>query len=165
MLAAVRRYGVFQALRTPVSRSVIARSTVQQPLKLQPSSKPAALPQLYRSLHVSSPLRSAEAAQAQPADTEAPAPQRLTEFADLESHGLVDRRIISRITKGMGISTMTDVQSMTINETLHGDDVYVISLLFLSPRWVTGNANFMCSYTVWLKQKPEPERPWLFSFQ
>lgn len=129
MLAAVRRYGVFRALRTPVSCSVIARSTVQQPLNLQPLSKPAALPQFYRSLHVSSSLRSAEAAQVQPTDTQAETPQQLTEFADLASHGLVDRRIISRITQGMRISTMTDVQSMTINETLHGDDVYVIFFL------------------------------------
>lgn len=131
MLAAVRRYGVFQTLRTPVSRSVIARSTLQQPLKWQPSSRTVAIPQAYRSLHVSSPLRSAEAVQAEPVDTEAAIPQQFTTFEDLAQSGLIDPKFIGRITKGMGISTMTDVQRLTINETLGGDDVYVVFLSFL----------------------------------
>lgn len=125
MLAAVRRYGVFQTLRAPVSRSVISRSTLQQPLKWQPSSRTLAIPQVYRSLHISSPLRSAEAVRAEPIDTDAAAPQEFTTFEDLAQSGLIDRKFIGRITKGMGITTMTDVQRLTINETLGGDDVYV----------------------------------------
>lgn len=124
MLGAVRRFGVAQALKAPVSRSLIARST-PQPLKWQPSSRTAALPQIYRSFHVSSSLRSAQAAEAQTVDTESTPTDRITEFADLAKNGLIDPKIISTITRGMKITTMTDVQSMTINETLRGDDVYV----------------------------------------
>ena len=124
MLGAVRRFGVAQALKAPVSRSLVARST-PQPLKWQPSSRIAALPQIYRSFHVSSSLRSAQAAAAQTVDAEFAPTERITEFADLAKNGLIDPKIISTITRGMKISTMTDVQSMTINETLRGDDVYV----------------------------------------
>lgn len=124
MLGAVRRFGVAQALKAPVSRSLIARST-PQPLKWQPSSRTAALPQIYRSFHVSSSLHSAQAAEAQTVDTESTPTDRITEFADLAKNGLIDPKIISTITRGMKITTMTDVQSMTINETLRGDDVYV----------------------------------------
>lgn len=124
MLGAVRRFGVAQALKAPVSRSLITRST-PQPLKWQPSSRTAALPQIYRSFHVSSSLRSAQAAEAQTVDTESTPTDRITEFADLAKNGLIDPKIISTITRGMKITTMTDVQSMTINETLRGDDVYV----------------------------------------
>lgn len=132
MLGAVRRFGVSQALKAPVSRSLIARST-PQPLKWQPSSRTAALPQIYRSFHVSSSLRSAQAAEAQTVDAESTPTERITEFADLAKNGLINPKIINTITRGMKITTMTDVQSMTINETLRGDDVYVFfSLLFLN---------------------------------
>ena len=130
MLAAVRRYGVFQTLRTPVSRSVIGRSTLQQPLKWQPSSRTLAIPQPCRSFHISSSLRSAEAVRAEPIDTDVAAPQQFTTFEDLARSGLIDRKFIGRITKGMGISTMTDVQRLTINETLGGADVYVFYFSF-----------------------------------
>lgn len=55
--------------------------------------------------------------------------QRITQFQELADRNLVSPKIISNITK-MNITTMTDVQSMTIHETLKGDDVYVFSLLF-----------------------------------
>lgn len=124
MLCAVRRHGVAQALRASTSRSFVARSTPQL-LKWQPlTSSKAIFPQIHRSLHVSAARF--QAAQAQAAASEEPAtPERLTEFADLATHGLVDQKIIDQITRYMKIQTMTDVQSMTINETLHGDDVYV----------------------------------------
>lgn len=124
MLCALRRHGVAQALRASTSRFFVARSTPQL-LKLTPStSSPAAFPQIHRSLHVSTTRF--QAAQAEAVASEEPAtPQRLTEFADLASHGLVDKKIIDQITRFMKIKTMTDVQSMTINETLQGDDVYV----------------------------------------
>lgn len=125
MLCAVRRHGVAQALRASTSRFVVARSTSQL-LKWQPStSSPAAFPQIYRSLHVSATRFQAAEAQAAVSEEEPVTPGRLTEFADLASHGLVDKKIIDQITRFMKIKTMTDVQSMTINETLQGDDVYV----------------------------------------
>lgn len=47
----------------------------------------------------------------------------LREFADLQKQGLVDPQIINTITQKMNITTMTDVQSMTLRETLKGTDV------------------------------------------
>lgn len=48
----------------------------------------------------------------------------ITKFQDLADKGLVNPAIIDEITKGMGHHTMTDVQSLTIDETLKGTDVY-----------------------------------------
>ncbi|KAI9672901.1 MAG: hypothetical protein M1829_004451 [Trizodia sp. TS-e1964] len=47
----------------------------------------------------------------------------ITKFHELADRQLVDANIINNITKKMGIETMTEVQSKTINETLTGDDV------------------------------------------
>lgn len=161
MLAAVRRSGV-QALWAPISRSLIARAT-PQPFKWQPSPRTAALPQIYRSLHVSFPVGAAEAAQAQTTDAEPVTPQRVTEFDDLAKQGLVSPKITNRITKFMKITTMTDVQSMTINETLQGDDVYVPLCLFVfvAIRLYVG---MLTSFLVWPRLKPEPAKLWLSLF-
>lgn len=48
-----------------------------------------------------------------------------TKFQELLDRGLVNEAIIKPITEGMGHSTMTPVQMMTINETLKGIDVLV----------------------------------------
>lgn len=66
---------------------------------------------------------------------DAAAPQKFTTFEDLAQSGLIDRKFIGRITKGMGITTMTDVQRLTINETLGGDDVYVFFYFPVSFTW------------------------------
>jgi ATP-dependent RNA helicase MSS116 len=47
----------------------------------------------------------------------------VTEFADLATRGLVHPNIINTITKQMRLTTMTDVQTRTINEALLGTDV------------------------------------------
>ena len=47
----------------------------------------------------------------------------LTRFQDLADHGLVSPRVIDVLTQRMNIQTMTDVQRLTINETLDGADV------------------------------------------
>lgn len=62
------------------------------------------------------------ATQPAPAD-DAPAPLPITRFADLASNNLVDPDLIRNITSKMGIETMTQVQSLTINEALTGVDV------------------------------------------
>ena len=49
--------------------------------------------------------------------------QVITKFQDLADQGHVHHHVITEITKGMGHTTMTDVQSQTINETLKGTDV------------------------------------------
>ena len=47
----------------------------------------------------------------------------ITRFADLSERGLVCDTVVNTLTKDMGLETMTQVQSMTINETLKGVDV------------------------------------------
>ncbi|KAF2036575.1 DEAD-domain-containing protein [Setomelanomma holmii] len=47
----------------------------------------------------------------------------ITEFQELAARGLVHPNIINVITKSMRITTMTDVQTRTINEALSGVDV------------------------------------------
>jgi ATP-dependent RNA helicase MSS116 len=47
----------------------------------------------------------------------------VTAFPDLETCRLVDPVIVNNITKGMGFTTMTEVQSKTINEALKGADM------------------------------------------
>lgn len=47
----------------------------------------------------------------------------VTEFKDLATRGLVHPNLINTITKQMRLTTMTDVQTRTINEALSGVDV------------------------------------------
>lgn len=48
-----------------------------------------------------------------------------TRFGELAHNGLVNQRIIDTLTNKMNLDTMTQVQSLTINEALTGVDVYV----------------------------------------
>lgn len=47
----------------------------------------------------------------------------VTKFKELAERGMVCDTIVRTITKDMGLETMTQVQSLTINETLKGVDV------------------------------------------
>jgi len=47
----------------------------------------------------------------------------ITKFDELIQHNLVHPVVVEQITKGMGHHTMTQVQSMTINQALHGSDM------------------------------------------
>jgi ATP-dependent RNA helicase MSS116 len=47
----------------------------------------------------------------------------ITKFQELLDHDLVHPNIVNAITQGMGHETMTDVQSMTINQALQGTDM------------------------------------------
>jgi ATP-dependent RNA helicase MSS116 len=47
----------------------------------------------------------------------------ITEFQELARQGLVHPNLINTITKNMRLTTMTDVQTRTINEALSGVDV------------------------------------------
>ncbi|RJE20220.1 RNA helicase [Aspergillus sclerotialis] len=121
MLSAIRRYGVAQALRASVPRTLQVRSTPQL-LKWQPSSI-SSIPSLARPFHYLPATRSSASASAQLDDPVQSEIEPLREFADLQKQGLVDPQIVNTITRKMKISTMTDVQSMTLRETLKGDDV------------------------------------------
>lgn len=48
----------------------------------------------------------------------------VTKFAELGERNMVCPSIVDRITRDMKLETMTHVQSLTINETLKGIDVY-----------------------------------------
>ena len=47
----------------------------------------------------------------------------VTKFEELSKRGMVCPTVVDTITRGMGLETMTQVQSLTINETLKGIDV------------------------------------------
>lgn len=128
MLAAVRRGQV-------LARAIRARAST--PLK--PSQPLAQLSQWHqlvprRFLQPVRCLHSAPAAQfAAPAirqiDEEEDLPVAgqgsITKFQELSDSGLVSSRVIDTIVNKMGITTMTEIQSGTINQTLKGVDVYV----------------------------------------
>lgn len=48
----------------------------------------------------------------------------VTRFAELGERKMVSPTIVENITSGMKLDTMTHVQTLTINETLKGTDVY-----------------------------------------
>lgn len=48
----------------------------------------------------------------------------VTKFAELGERNMVCQTVVDTITRGMKLDTMTHVQSLTINETLKGIDVY-----------------------------------------
>lgn len=126
MFGAVRRFGVPQVLRASAPRTLSAR-WASQSLKWQAQSIQS--PALVRSFQTSFPaLRAASAEAVAAAHSVEPAESELiTEFADLKTKGLIDALIVRNITHPdrMGLTTMTEVQSQTINQMLRGDDMYV----------------------------------------
>jgi ATP-dependent RNA helicase MSS116 len=50
-------------------------------------------------------------------------PVEVTKFDELIEHKLVHPNVVNEITRRMGHHTMTQVQSMTINQALQGDDM------------------------------------------
>ncbi|KAF1825091.1 DEAD-domain-containing protein [Dissoconium aciculare CBS 342.82] len=49
--------------------------------------------------------------------------QVVSKFAELETRGLVHPTVVNTITRGMGLETMTEVQSATLHEALRGTDI------------------------------------------
>lgn len=47
----------------------------------------------------------------------------VTKFTDLAERGMVCQTVVDTITKGMGLETMTQVQSLTISKSLKGQDM------------------------------------------
>ena len=47
----------------------------------------------------------------------------VTKFAELAERGLVCQTVVDTLTRDMGLETMTQVQSLTINESLKGADM------------------------------------------
>lgn len=122
MLSSIRRFGVSSALRASVPRSTSARCAAHLP-KWQAPSTLSSL-SATRSLHCSFPRFSAAAAEAPAQETESKQ-QRFTEFADLDSQGVIHKSVMRNILEKdrMNLKTMTEVQSLTLQEIVKGDDV------------------------------------------
>lgn len=84
------------------------------------TSQPSVLS--VRCIHQSSALRQ-EAAAAQAASHDISVDSPVTKFDELAQRKIVHENVVSAITRGMGIETMTEVQSKTINEALKGTDM------------------------------------------
>lgn len=127
MFGAIRRSGVAQVLRASAPRTLSTR-WASQSLKWQAQS--IKHPALVRSFRSSFPALRASAAEAQAAAHSPAESELITEFADLQTKGLIDPMIVRNIThpERMGLKTMTEVQSQTIQQMLRGDDVYVDTL-------------------------------------
>ncbi|KAJ5774965.1 hypothetical protein N7457_009861 [Penicillium paradoxum] len=123
MLGTVRRFGVSHALRAAAPRSVSARWVPQLPKWQAPSTLSSVA--ATRSLHSSFPRLSAATAEAFDNHNETSQPARITEFADLASNNVIDNTIIKNIIQAdrMNLKTMTEVQSLTLNEIVKGDDI------------------------------------------
>ena len=114
--------------RGPASLSRVLRAT--STLRL-PSTRPSTLSLISanttkptieaRWLHVSSQLRQQAAAAQSQVDQKALLD--ITKFDQLIEHNLVHPNIVNEITRRMGLETMTEVQSKTINQTLGGTDM------------------------------------------
>ncbi|KAL4941365.1 P-loop containing nucleoside triphosphate hydrolase protein [Aspergillus oleicola] len=126
MLGAFRRSSVSHVLRSS-PRTLTARLS---PLQLQSLYASIAQPSYAsKSLFHSSPFRfsSQQTAVNENGVQEAEVTQENTElattFQELADRDVVHRSLIRTITKGMRLETMTDVQRMTIHESVHGGDM------------------------------------------
>lgn len=76
-------------------------------------------PTVARYLHQSAPLKDAEAIAADPISKEE---TPVTKFQELQDRDIIHRNIVKNLT-GMGLETMTEVQSKTINSAIKGTDI------------------------------------------
>ena len=126
---------MFSVCRGPASISRVFRAAA--PISRVPSTGPSALsvslqctrkPLESRWLHVYSALSSQAAAARQrfAEDGSIAQPEQfrdITKFQELIDQDMVHANVIEEITKGMGHHTMTEVQTMTINQGLQGTDM------------------------------------------
>jgi ATP-dependent RNA helicase MSS116 len=109
----------------------LTRIPSTRPSTLSLSSQTTATPALEaRWLHVSSRLMNEAVARrsaqrfAEDGSIEQPAEfKEFTKFQELMEQDMVHPNVIEEITKGMGHHTMTEVQTMTINQGLQGTDM------------------------------------------
>ncbi|OXV11375.1 hypothetical protein Egran_00862 [Elaphomyces granulatus] len=120
MLGAIRRGPVAaRALRACNPRPIQSRVSPSLVIWERPSS--TVFPAIVRSFQHPATLRNA--ASAPSLSPEPVEDSRITQFQELATRQLVNPKIIQNITKKMNINTMTEVQSLTIHETLEGDDL------------------------------------------
>lgn len=81
------------------------------------------LPAITRTLHLSARLQQQAAAYEDDIPSTDGAKAPITKFAELETRGVIHKNVVQALTRDMGLETMTDVQSATINEALKGTDI------------------------------------------
>lgn len=103
---------------SPLKRAVQPRAlTIPQSLR---SASRTSYPATTRSIHQSAPLQQTSEAYS---STDADRNEPITKFADLGTQNIIHANVVRTLTKEMGLETMTEVQSATINEALKGTDV------------------------------------------
>lgn len=123
MLGAIRRCSAalprtVSSISTISTRSATFYNTTNAVRSSKTVVTPIRAPSLARAYHATQICRAAEAAEA------AGEGEAITRFEDLEKYGMVNRNIIRTLTHDMGMETMTEVQTATINEALKGTDMY-----------------------------------------
>ncbi|TVY32085.1 ATP-dependent RNA helicase cyt-19, mitochondrial, partial [Lachnellula subtilissima] len=126
MFTACSRRGPASISRVFRAAASISRIPSTRPSTLSLSLKNTARPALEaRWLHVSSRLSDQVAAARayDNGDAYEKDNQEIKKFQQLIDHDLVHPNIVNTIVKGLGYENMTDVQTMTINQGLQGDDI------------------------------------------
>ena len=125
-LSSCKMFNVYRRGPASISRvfSAVARIPSTGPSTLALSfQKTAPLASGARRIHVS-PLRSQEAAAKRDERLNRPAQAlNVDQFDQLIEQDLVHPNVVRAITEGMGHHTMTQVQSLTINQALRGTDM------------------------------------------
>jgi ATP-dependent RNA helicase MSS116 len=93
-----------------------ARLSGTSPQLRKPFAAGAAYSEVEQDDFAEEPLAEAQTGQAA---KQAP----VTKFKDLAERGLVCQTVVDTLTRDMGLETMTQVQSLTLNESLKGTDV------------------------------------------
>lgn len=116
MRSALRRCSATAPRLLTGTSTTLTRTT--QLARRTPLSRCLAPVSLIKSLHTSIRSRQeAEAVQESPSSQ-----QKFTRFQELADNNIIHPNIINNITKRMGLVTMTEVQTRTINSTLRGAD-------------------------------------------
>ncbi|KAF2170056.1 hypothetical protein M409DRAFT_64430 [Zasmidium cellare ATCC 36951] len=117
----------FQTCSRSIPRSITSLTTsraAQQCLRSSPTTHNAAsrAPLAIRSLHQTTKLRQ-QAATQEAESSAASGNATITKFEELEQKGIVHPNVVRTLTKEMGLETMTEVQTATINSALKGTDI------------------------------------------
>ncbi|ORX90974.1 P-loop containing nucleoside triphosphate hydrolase protein [Clohesyomyces aquaticus] len=125
MLSALRRCpaSVSRTLSSAAISSRVLRTSASQTSPTTWRVIPRTPNVAIAAFHQSAKWRQQAAAAQAHTETQNGSYELITEFKDLAAKGLVHPNLINTITKSMGLTTMTEVQTRTINEALAGVDV------------------------------------------
>lgn len=120
MFGVARRFGFSRALQLSAPRALSTRWAPQLS-KLQTPIARSAIPS--RSFQTSFPALNTVASDVLAEEKSSEYSGPITEFHQLEQHELIDPKVVRNITERMRLTTMTPVQSQTLNVMLKGQDV------------------------------------------